>query len=194
LPRTRTRARTRTRTHILAPLAVTAVVLIGGCSSSKSSTAAAPGSSSRAYGSSAAAAPTTAAAAPATIGAAAATPTLKVGTTSLGQVLVDASGKTVYLFTKDSGGKSACNTGCSALWPPLTVTGTPVAGAGVDASKLATITRDEGSTQVTYNGSPLYRYTPDTAPGDVKGENVASVWFAVQPDGTKAAPAATAGY
>jgi predicted lipoprotein with Yx(FWY)xxD motif len=87
---------------------------------------------------------------------------------------------TVYTFTQDvkDSGKSNCTGGCATTWPPLTVTGTPTAGTGV-TGKLATITRDDGSTQVTYNGLPLYFFSGDTAPGDGKG--VYTNWEAVAP-------------
>ena len=104
-----------------------------------------------------------------------------VGT--IGTVLVAASnGMTVYNFTKDvkDSGTSACTGGCLETWPALTVAagGTPVAGAGV-SGKLATITRDDGSLQVTYNGLPLYFFKNDKAPGDANG--VYENWVAVKP-------------
>lgn len=85
--------------------------------------------------------------------------------------LVDgANGMTLYVFAKDSAnsGKSACSGGCAATWPPLTVTGTPSAGVGASGT-LGTITRDDGSKQVTYNGLPLYHYGGDHASGDTNG-------------------------
>ena len=100
---------------------------------------------------------------------------------ALGTKLVAGSnGMTVYTFTKDvkDSGKSNCSGGCATTWPPLTVTGTPTAGTGV-TGKLATITRDDGTTQVTYNGLPLYFFSGDTAPGDGKG--VYTNWEAVAP-------------
>ena len=102
---------------------------------------------------------------------------------SVGTVLVAGSnGMTVYTFAKDvkDSGKSACNTGCIDKWPALTVSAgtTPTAGSGV-TGKLATITRDDGSTQVTYNGLPLYFFANDHAPGDANG--VYTNWAAVKP-------------
>jgi len=177
------------RPRFLAPFAVLVATsaLVAGCSSSSKSSSIAAGSGSAAP--SASAAPTTAAGS-----AGAASPTVKLATTSLGQVVVDDTGMTLYLFTQDSGGKSTCTGGCATLWPALTVSGSPSAGTGVDAAKLGRITRPDGTTQVTYGGAPLYHFAKDSAPGDVKGENVGSVWFAVQADGSKAAPPATAGY
>ena len=112
--------------------------------------------------------------------------TVAVAETSLGEVLVDGEGMTLYLFTNDSGGASSCSGGCAETWPPLTVDGEPAGGEGVDAAKLGTIDRDDGSTQVTYNGHPLYLYQADSAPGDVNGQGVGGVWYAVTPDGEQA--------
>lgn len=130
------------------------------------------------YGNSPATQPTaTAASNPPSSGEAA---TLAVGPSSF---LVDANGMTLYLFAKDSAGTSNCSGGCATNWPPLTVTGQPVAGAGVDASLLGTLTRADGSTQVTYNGHPLYHYKGDYAPGDENGRGVGGVWYVVSASG-----------
>jgi len=100
-----------------------------------------------------------------------------------GGFLVDANGMTLYLFTKDTTSASTCSGGCATNWPPLTVTGQPVAGAGVDASLLGTTTRADGSIQVTYNGHPLYYYKSDHAAGDENGQGVGGVWFVVSATG-----------
>lgn len=109
---------------------------------------------------------------------------IAVGDTSLGPVLIDGDGMTLYLFTPDDGGAPTCDGSCAERWPPVTVDGDPVAGDGVDASLLDTTERPDGSTQVAYAGHPLYRYALDNAPGDVNGQGVDDVWFAVDPDGT----------
>jgi predicted lipoprotein with Yx(FWY)xxD motif len=88
-------------------------------------------------------------------------------------ILVDgASSMTLYVFASDvaNSGKSACNGDCATTWPPLVVPSgtTPSAGAGV-SGKLGTITRDDGTTQVTYNGLPLHHYSGDSSPGDTNG-------------------------
>lgn len=102
-----------------------------------------------------------------------------------GQILVDAEGRSLYLFTNDTqdSGTSACTGDCLVEWPPLLSDGEPVAGEGVDAALLGTITRDDGTTQVTYNGWPLYYFADDTAPGDTNGQGLGSVWFLVTPAG-----------
>jgi predicted lipoprotein with Yx(FWY)xxD motif len=102
----------------------------------------------------------------------------------LGSILVDGSGKTLYVLTKDTPNTSTCYDGCSQLWPPLVASsGSPNAGAGVDGSMIATAIRTDGTTQVTYNGWPLYYFSGDKAPGDTNGQGLKSVWFAVSADG-----------
>jgi predicted lipoprotein with Yx(FWY)xxD motif len=96
----------------------------------------------------------------------------------LGKVLVDSRGRTVYLFRKDSRGKSSC----AAAWPPVRAQGMPVPGPGLSAAKLTTTARSDGAPQVLYNGHPLYRDTGDAKPGDTNGQRVTAfgaAWFAV---------------
>ena len=83
------------------------------------------------------------------------------------RILVDSTGRTLYLFKADSATNSACSGACAVAWPPLLANGTPAAGAGLTASKVGTITRSGGSRQVTYNGHPLYLFIKDTKPGDL---------------------------
>ena len=108
----------------------------------------------------------------------------EVGT--FGPVLVDAEGRALYLFTNDTqnSGASSCSGDCLVAWPSVQSQGAPVAGTGVDAALLGTITRDDGTLQVTYNGWPLYYYADDTAPGDATGQGVNNVWFLISPAGT----------
>lgn len=129
--------------------------------------------------------------APATTSSSAATTSADLATTqsSLGTIVVDSKGRTVYLFTQDTNNppKSNCDTGCDSVWPPVPApaSGTPTL-SGVDSSKVGVVTRSDGSKQLTLNGWPLYEYEGDSAAGDVKGENVQGSWFAVTPQGTKA--------
>ncbi len=102
----------------------------------------------------------------------------------LGRMLVDANGRTLYLFLSDNGGASTCYGDCAANWPALTVNGKASAGDGVDASLLGTAERKDGSTQVTYAGHPLYTFAGDTAAGQTNGEGIGNTWFAVSPQGT----------
>ena len=104
-----------------------------------------------------------------------------LASSSLGEILTDQDGNTLYLFVPDAQGPSVCNDGCAAAWPPLV--GGVVAGDGVDVSLLGTATRDDGSEQVTYNGWPLYYYVDDAEPGDTNGQGVNDVWFVLSATG-----------
>jgi len=106
----------------------------------------------------------------------------------LGKILVDGDGRTLYLFEADEEGSSACSGACAEAWPPFTTQGDPSAGEGASADKLGTISRDNGDTQVTYNGHPLYYYTPDEGPGDTKGQDIeqfGAEWYVLSPKGDK---------
>ena len=101
-----------------------------------------------------------------------------------GWYLTDSNGMTVYSFSVDDqgSGTSKCTGGCADFWPPLTISsGQPMAGMGVNPTLLGTITRDDGSTQVTYNGWPLYYFLRDGAPGDTTGRY--TTWWSMSPDG-----------
>ena len=102
---------------------------------------------------------------------------------SLGSFLMDSKGMTLYLYTKDTPNTSNCYDKCASFWPPLLTSGAAVAGNGLDASKLGTTMRKDGTTQVTYNGWPLYYYAKDKQAGDVVGQKVGGVWFVVSPSG-----------
>jgi predicted lipoprotein with Yx(FWY)xxD motif len=111
--------------------------------------------------------------------------------TELGTFLVDQEGKTLYLFTKDSPGKSVCEGDCLAAWPPLE--GQVTAGEGVDESLIGSIKRSDGSTQATYGDWPLYYFTEDAGAGDVNGQGVGDVWYVVSPEGEAIGAGATSG-
>jgi predicted lipoprotein with Yx(FWY)xxD motif len=110
---------------------------------------------------------------------------VKVATTSLGNIVVDSEGRTLYLFTKDTkgNGKSTCYDKCAAAWPPAVTSADVPAGVGVSAA-VATIARTDGTKQITLNGWPLYLWVKDKKPGDTTGQKVQNVWFVVKPDGT----------
>jgi len=107
-----------------------------------------------------------------------------VADTKLGKILTDANGRTLYAFTVDKGGNSACNQQCAQAWPALTVKGEPTAGEGLQSSLLGTTTRTDGTTQVTYKGMPLYHFAGDTKPSDTNGQGLNKVWWVVAPDGS----------
>ncbi len=114
-------------------------------------------------------------------GAADAGPSIRVESTDLGDILVDDSGMVLYLFTPDNQSDSTCYDQCEANWPPLV--GDVAAGEGVDGGLLGTTERDDGSTQVTYNGWPLYYFANDAAAGDTNGQAVNDVWYVVDAAG-----------
>ncbi len=91
---------------------------------------------------------------------------------NLGQILVGANGKTVYVFLADRGTTSTCNGSCAQNWPPVTTTGTPRAMGGVSQALLGTTRRASGSMQVTYHGHPLYYFIADSGPGMANGEGL----------------------
>jgi predicted lipoprotein with Yx(FWY)xxD motif len=114
-----------------------------------------------------------------------------VASTGLGDVLVDRQGRTLYLFARDSGTTSACTGACAVNWPPLRVHGAPLIGSGAKSSEVGRTARPDGSSQLTYNGHPLYTFVNDKKPGDTNGEGISAFggsWFAVSPAGAKVAP------
>lgn len=103
---------------------------------------------------------------------------------SLGKFLVGEDGKTLYLFTPDTATKSNCTGGCIDSWPAFTVeAGETVKGGDGVTGTFGTITRDDGSTQVTYAGHPLYYFAGDQAAGDVNGQGLNGKWYVVGADG-----------
>lgn len=110
------------------------------------------------------------------------------GSTGAGQALVGPSGDTLYTFAKDTSTTSACTGGCASLWPPLLLPpGEHATEASGVTGTLGTITRSDGSTQITYDGHPLYYYSTDTKPGDANGQGVGGVWFIATPSGQSGA-------
>ena len=108
--------------------------------------------------------------------------------TSLGSVLADARGHSLYLFEADKGSKSACYGQCAAVWPPLLTAGAPVSGTGLKKALLTTAKRKDGKSQVVYAGHPLYFFSGDANAGQVKGEGLVhfgGTWYAVSAAGTK---------
>jgi predicted lipoprotein with Yx(FWY)xxD motif len=117
-----------------------------------------------------------------------------LGKTPLGKVLVDARGRTLYLFDKDTRGRSACYGACVAYWPPLLSTAKPRAAQGVHASLLGVIKRADGKRQVTYGGHPLYRFVGDKRAGQTTGEGLTdfgAAWDAVAASGRSVEPTAS---
>jgi len=108
--------------------------------------------------------------------------------TTLGVILVDARGRTLYLFEKDRGGMSACDTACVSYWPALTSRAMPRAGKGVQQTMLEVIRQHNGLRQVTYAGHPLYTFVGDKSAGQTTGEgltNFGAGWYALAASGQK---------
>jgi predicted lipoprotein with Yx(FWY)xxD motif len=162
--------------------AVGVALLAAACSSAGSS------SSTPAASSSTPASASAPSSAPASGGASASGATvIKTASSSGGTVLTDGSGRAVYLWVKDSGGMSACTGACAGAWPPVTTTGTATASGSAKASDLGTITRSDGSKQVTYDGHPLYYFSGDSGPGTATGQGsdgFGAKWWLVAPTGS----------
>jgi predicted lipoprotein with Yx(FWY)xxD motif len=113
--------------------------------------------------------------------------TLGVATSSLGKILDDRHARTLYIFERDTGTKSNCSGACATQWPPLT-SANPTPGKGASASMLGTTKRSDGTTQVTYNGHPLYRFSGDNGAGDTNGQGVNAFgarWYVLSPAGNE---------
>lgn len=99
--------------------------------------------------------------------------------TSLGTILTDTDGMTLYLFTRDEKGKSNCYDRCAENWPPL-----EASDSAQGAGKFSVIERRDGTRQWAYEGNPLYLWVNDQEPGDVSGQGVGDVWFVIEVDGS----------
>ena len=114
--------------------------------------------------------------------------TVAVGTTkgSMGTYLTGASGRAVYMWVADGSGKSSCAGECAKAWPPVIATSTPSVSGRALAADLGTITRSDGTTQVTYKGHPLYYFVGDPGSGTTKGQGnngFGAKWWLVAPSG-----------
>lgn len=174
------RPRKRALHLLIAALAGMAVATAAACSSSSSST---PTPSQSAAATSAA-----------TQQASASTAVVAVKQLpSLGAVLTSPSGMTLYVFKKDTNGQSNCSGACAQTWPPLTTTASsvpPVAGA---SGSFSIVKRSDGSSQVAYNGAPLYTYKGDTKPGDATGQGFGGVWYVASVSGAPSASPSASG-
>jgi predicted lipoprotein with Yx(FWY)xxD motif len=161
-----------TRLFSLAALAVISALVLAACGGSSSG-----GSSSSST--------TSKSAAPAATSSAA--PVITAKSSSLGTFLVDAKGRTLYLWDADKGAMSTCNGACATDWPPLTTKDAPKAGTGVKSSLLGTSKRSDGTLEVTYAGHPLYYFAGDTSSGQTTGQGSGSFgapWWVVSPAGS----------
>jgi predicted lipoprotein with Yx(FWY)xxD motif len=165
------------------------MLAISACTGGASSPAASPlpaastPPAASAPASSAPAASAPAASAAASASAAAGAETVKVGESSLGQILVDGEGRTLYAFTPDSAGEPTCYEGCAQAWPPLLAEGDIAVGPGLDATMFTTVARTDAGMQVKVGDWPLYHFAQDAAPGDTNGQGKSDKWYVVSPTG-----------
>jgi predicted lipoprotein with Yx(FWY)xxD motif len=167
---------------------VASALMVAACGSAASSSSSAPASSAAAPASSAAAAGSSASAS--TTGT-----VITTHAGSGGAFLTNASGRTIYLWAKDGMNMSACSGACASAWPPVPATGTVTAAGSAKASELGTITRSDGTKQVTYDGHPLYYFVGDSGPDQTSGQgsdNFGAKWWLVAPSGAEITAADTA--
>lgn len=113
---------------------------------------------------------------------------IKTGTSEYGPMLFDSRGQAIYIWELEESSTAECYGSCAKAWPPVLTDGTPVASGDVDAKLLGTTKRTDGTTQVTYNGHPLYFYANEK-PGEVECHNIKThggLWWVIQPNGTRA--------
>jgi predicted lipoprotein with Yx(FWY)xxD motif len=114
--------------------------------------------------------------------------TVSAAPSALGQVLVDGTGRTVYVFEGDTSAASTCYGACADVWPPLLTTGLASASSAISRPDLGSTARQDGTTQVTFHGRPLYLFSGDGKAGATNGQAVKSFgakWYAVSPDGAE---------
>ena len=149
--------RTRRTVRLVAPL-VAVAALLGGCSSKDDAASTSNGGLKQSGDS------------------------VRVRSTSVGKVLVDRSGRTLYVYTPDGTGSPRCTDSCAGAWPPVAAEKDLPAGKGVTA-KVGQVKGASGGPQMTVAGQPVYRFGGDVAPGDVRGQGQGGVWFVLDPTG-----------
>jgi predicted lipoprotein with Yx(FWY)xxD motif len=117
--------------------------------------------------------------------------TVAVGAASVGKILTDGRGSTLYMFANDKNGQSSCTGACLGTWVPMHTFGAPTTGTGAQAGLLGTTKRSDGVTQVTYNKHPLYFFLGDSKPGDLNGQGFKNLWHAVDGAGAAVTKAAS---
>ncbi len=131
--------------------------------------------------------PKTASGRPATIG---------VASSGLGNIVVNSKGRSLYVFGKDSGSKSACLGACAVNWPPLGANGKPTVGSGLKPSLVGLSGRSDGASQVTYDGHPVYLFVGDKRAGQTNGQGVnafGGVWYVLSPAGNRITTTSSSG-
>ncbi len=176
---------TEFRRSLLIPALLSAVAVVAACSSGGAASPSAAAPSVEASASAPASeAPSESAAASESAPAAAAVE-LKVAESDLGQIITDGAGMTLYGFTPDEAGTPTCYDDCATAWPPVLAddAAAVTVGTGLDASKLSTVARTDGGSQLKYGTWTLYYFANDSAAGDTKGQGLNEVWFVIGADG-----------
>jgi predicted lipoprotein with Yx(FWY)xxD motif len=176
------------RTMMFCASAFGVALVLAACGSSSKSTTAATSGTTAATSATTAASPSSSAASNSPISAA---------NSSKGQILVDAHGKSLYVFDKDTASTITCvsGNGCTGLWPPLVVPSGSSAPSGVSGvtATLGTVTRPDGTTQLTSDGRTLYTYNGDPGPGSTNGDGFMGIWHVAKVTGNGSAPGASSG-
>ena len=164
---------------------ILAIVALAAACTTSSGSSAAPSAAAPSAAAPSEAAPSEAAPSEAAPSEAAGSATISLSTTALGDIIVEDEGKTVYAFMPDSAGTPTCYDDCATNWPPLLLEdgATATAGEGLDASKLTTVDRTDGTKQVKYGDWPLYYFAGDSAAGDTNGQGVGTKWYVVDATG-----------
>jgi predicted lipoprotein with Yx(FWY)xxD motif len=175
------------RRSLLLPALLAVLAIVAACSSPSGAATVAPSAAAPSVATSEAPASEPASEAPASEAPAGGTTIteLKVAESSLGQIITDGAGMTLYAFTPDEAGTPTCYDDCAIAWPPgLADDPTAVTvGAGLDASKLSTVDRTDGGKQLKYGTWTLYYFAKDAAAGDTNGQGLNDVWYVIAPSG-----------
>jgi predicted lipoprotein with Yx(FWY)xxD motif len=169
------------RRSLLLPALLAATAVVAACTSGGGATAA-PSVAAPSVAPSEAPSASEAASASAPAAAAA---EIALADSSLGQIIVDGAGLTLYIFQPDEAGTPTCYDDCATAWPPLLAddAASVTAGTGLDATKITVVDRTDGGKQVKYGNWPLYYFANDAAAGDVNGQGLNDVWYVVGADG-----------
>ena len=174
------------RRSLLFPALLSAFAIVAACSSGggAASPSAAP-SVAASPSAEASEAPSESAAASEEPSASAGAVELKLGESSLGQIITDGAGKTLYMFQPDEAGTPTCYDDCATAWPPLLADdpASVTVGTGLDASKLTVVPRTDGGSQLKYGAWTLYYFANDAAAGDTNGQGLNDVWWVIGADG-----------
>jgi predicted lipoprotein with Yx(FWY)xxD motif len=177
------------RTNVVSAVLLSAALVIaacGGTSSSSKSSGSASSATASSTSASSSASPSTTAAPSSTAASSSTTLSVAMNTKVGKQVIVDSSGKTVYMYEPDGASReSQVPSGIKSVWPAVPTTATSTVGSGLDMTKFRVITNADNSIVAQYNDHLLYTFINDNAPGDANGQALGGVWFTLSPSGDK---------